>query len=130
MEKISSQWYSVTGQEMMGTNWKSKKAQGSSFKWRGHFFTVRLVENWKRLLRNMPLCPHPWRYSKPNWRSSWARCPSWPYFQQEDIELQSLHRTYWVFTILWCCAFLLSFSIKRNYVAITEDRWRIFYWRI
>lgn len=76
----SSQWYSVTGQKAMGTNWNT-----SPFKLRRYFFTLRLVEHWNRLLRNKSLSLHPWRYSNPNWTWSLTACCIWICFQPEGL---------------------------------------------
>ena len=61
----SSQWYPVTGQEAMGTNWAQENT----------FFTVRVVETWKRLHSVQS-------YSKHNWTQSWATCSRSPCFKQ------------------------------------------------
>jgi len=45
-----SQWYPVTGQEALGTNWNTKKI---CLNMRKTFFPVRMVRHWNRLLREV-----------------------------------------------------------------------------
>ena len=64
-EPDSSQWYPVTVQEIIGTNWNTR----NSFKHEKKVFSgKRSNTGYPERLWSL----HPWRHSKANWTQSWA----------------------------------------------------------
>jgi len=98
MGPSSFQWYPVTGQGAMGTNWST----GSSVWTWGR---TSSLWGWRS---TGPVCPGRlwslllWRYSRPAWTRSCAACCRRPFFGR-GVGLDDPQRSLPTPTILWFC---------------------------